>query len=122
MHVRLLRAQKTSSRRMVSVLALLSVGIMNSRACAWGRGAYELADGSTDCITFLDAGRKRASPDVAKDGKKADAKRRKSSKGKQEAADEEEAGSDSDADVAAADADDKDDAAVSEDGDAGGCS
>jgi cobalamin biosynthesis protein CobT len=89
-----------------------------------GEGGNIIAGGSTYCITFLDAGRKRASPDVAKDGKKSDAKRRKSSKGKQqEAADEEEAGSDSEADVAAAaDADGKDDAAVSEDGDAGGCS
>lgn len=85
-------------------------------------GAHLLARQQTVCFLAcaLHAGRKRHSPDVAKDAKKSDAKRRKSSKGKQqqEEADEEEAGSDSDADVAAAADADMDDAAVSEDGDA----
>jgi hypothetical protein len=69
----------------------------------------------------LPAGRKRASPDVAKDAKKADAKRRKSAKGAKQQQQQEEAEAEEDADApeaeeepdvaaAAADAD------VSEDG------
>jgi hypothetical protein len=85
----------------------------------------------TNWFVAVPAGRKRASPDVAKDSRKADTKRRKSSKGakqqqKEEEEDEEQQEEDapaSDADVdvaAAADADASEDGGADVDADAGG--